>query len=45
MPAEITDHGVPRLVVGYHYRRSVDIFCRALKDPETDLQSNVDPVK
>ena len=43
MPAEITGHGVPRLVVGYYYRRSINIFCRALEEPETDLQPNVDP--
>ena len=45
MPAEITEHGVPRLAVGYYYRRGIDIFCRVLEDPETDLQPNVDPVK
>jgi len=45
MPAEITDHGAPRSVVGYYYRRNIDIFCRVLEEPDTNLQPNVDPIK
>ena len=28
-----------------YYRMSIDIFCRVLEEPETDLQPNVGPVK
>jgi len=38
MSAEITDHGVPRLVVVY--RGVIDISCSVFEDPEIDSQPN-----